>query len=123
MAYVRKTTDEEFDRIRRENCSKGRRFGSGQDASECGKASQRKQKLYKNFKTIAREILDEEEQKKILDSLIRSAKHGGVNSTKLLLQILGELEKENSTEVVINNTVKNPFENLTEEELRKLIDK
>lgn len=110
-----------------------------QSASKAGKASAKKRQQNKTFKDLcdifvdskitSEEMIEQMKKMGISDedvsykmamvvSMVKEAVKGNTKAFELIRDTLGEKPSEN---VNLNNTITNPYSNLTEEELRKLV--
>lgn len=89
--------------------------------SRCGKLSGESKRRLKSLREVDIETTTPEERQKMLMAVKRKAMAGSLSAIKLYLEITGEYKKD--VNVNVNGSVNNPFENLTTEELKELLNK
>lgn len=91
-----------------------------ENASKAGKASARKRA---ERKTLKQELLmllsDGNTQNKISVALIEQAQKGNTKAFEIIRDTIDEKPKDN---IKISGEINNPFEGMTTEELRKIVD-
>ena len=88
-------------------------------AKKAGIASGVARGSLKSFRELDAETTTPEERQQMLDALKLKAKRGNLRAFEIYRDTIGE-KPENK--VNVNGKVENPFEGLTTEELKKLVD-